>query len=154
MAKSKQQKREEALARQLESFKDSHKWFIARSNPSGRYYDAHSHQLAWDRIVQTAYAARVDIHGNYLPETYYKKAWQIGNGADPKWLAENATAYTLEELKQRNDHEGRSLFKAAYGTRPVALQQDAPYDVGNASSILGFLAGEMMKQVTDKLNSQ
>lgn len=150
MAKSKQQKREEALVRQLESFKRDQKWLIERSHPSSRYYDTSSHQLAWDNAVSSAYAARVDIHGNYLPEQCYKKPWQYGKDADPKWLAENATAYTLEELKKHTDRDGCSLFKVAYGTRPVISERDAPYDVGNAGAILGFLAAGLLKQTLGK----
>lgn len=146
MAKSKQQKREEALSRQMESFKRSQKWLIEMSNTSGKCYDAADHQLAWDNAVNSAYAARVDIHGNYLPEPCYKKPWQFSEDADPKWLAENATAFTLEELRQKLDASGCSLFKNAYGTRPFVADCKDPYDVNSGASILAFLVSKMMKR--------
>lgn len=147
MAKSKQQKREEALVRQLESFKRDQRHLIKSASKSSKYYDADHHRLVWRYCVNSAYSARVDIHGNYLGEEYYKKPWQFSKDADPKDLAENFTAYTLEELKQRKAQDGQTLFKKAYGTEPFVDPADEPYSVDNAVQIAEFLfAGSDMTQ--------
>ena len=147
MAKSKQQTREEALARQLESFHNDLKHLIRAADTTKQYYDAEHHLLVWTRIVNSAYTARVDIHGNYLDERYYKRPWQFSKDADGKDLAENFTAFTLEELKTKKAQDGRTLFKIAYGTAPFVEQRKQPYGTNNVESMLNFiLAGAVPSQ--------
>lgn len=145
MAKSKEQKREEALKRQRAGFlKYTLRDLTRVGNTSNEYYDAETHRIVYDQAVRSAHAAHCDLHGNYLPEVYYCRSglYDFVSSNDPEVLALHNKLYSLEEMKEIKSHDGRTLFKTAYGTPPF-VETKEPYDASAARQILSILvAGE------------
>lgn len=138
MAKSKEQKREEALKRQRDGFlKYTLRDLTRVGNTSNEYYDAETHRIVYDQAVRSAHAAHCDLHGNYLPEIYYCRAglYDFVSSNDPEVLALHNKLYSLEEMKEIKSHNGRTLYKIAYGTPPFVPEVTKHYDVSYSPTI-------------------
>lgn len=121
MAKSKLQKREEALQRQRQRLitRDIKDWRAAANKD--KFYDAEHESIMYERVVSSAYTAHCDRHGNYLDERYYKNRWRFDSSTDAHELALHQTLFSLQELKELTADCGTTLYKLAYGTPPVHL---------------------------------
>lgn len=131
MAKSKEQKRQEALKRQRESLQVHIRALTEHGNTSSEYYDAETHRIVYDRAVRSAHAANCDLHGNMLNCNFYRS----GNSDNVYSMALNYTLYTLEEMKEITGYDGRSLYKIAYGTPPFVPEVTKHYGVSYSPTI-------------------
>lgn len=148
MAKTKELKRKEALARQYESFQSRLKAWCKYMVLSEQYKDSETTSVYESNLVNSAYSAHCDQHGNYLDERYYKNCHHFNKDADPEYLALNHSLFSIDELKTINDHSGMTLYKIAYGTLADKRQErkEPCYDVNDVLSILAFqVAGEQPK---------
>lgn len=128
MAKSKQQKREEAVRRNREGYLKYAMRDWLRAAAPGPHYDAEHAARMFKHTVNSAYAAHCDIRGNYLDERYYCRAglYDFISSDDPAQLAFHNKLYSLEDLKNIKHTDGRTLFKIAYGTAPF-VEKAEPY---------------------------
>lgn len=148
MAKTKQLKRKEALARQYESFQLRLKDWCKYMALSEHYKDNETTSVYDSNLVKSAHAAHRDCHGNYLDERYYKNCHYFGKDADPEYLALNHSLFSIDELKTINDHSGMTLYKIAYGNLSDKRQarKEPYYDTNDVMSMLNFMnAGDPRK---------
>jgi hypothetical protein len=112
MAKSKQQKREEALVRQIESVKNYHipTWIKSQS------WDKEGRQRVNSALITAAHDARCDRHGNYLDHRFYKGLRYDKTPPSPAECAVESKVLSLQEMKGCIEWaDGRTLYQIAYG---------------------------------------
>lgn len=151
MAKSKEQKRKEALARQVESLLRRIRDWCTYMGYENSYKDEVTQSVYESNLVKSAYAAHCDRYGNYLDYPYYKDApisdYNTKERADPYQYALQCKLYSIEELKEIIDtRSGMSLYKIAYGTLASTRKETKdPYDIHDVGSILNYLiAGDCL----------
>lgn len=119
MAKTKQQKRDEALRRQRQKLitrdiPQYTEWF----KTNGPWRDEESDAMYNEAVIKSAHTAHCDRHGNYLDHRFYKHLPIYTCWPDPFDCAMVGTLYSLEEMKtivnRTADHKGETLYNIAY----------------------------------------
>jgi hypothetical protein len=120
MAKSKQQKREEALKRAHEKLMgyDIPKW-CDWFGSNGSWRDEESDALFENSLVRAAYVAHCDRHGNYLDHRFYRELPIYTKNPEPFECAMAGKLYSLEEMRtvihsHYGQDAGKTLYQIAY----------------------------------------